>query len=112
MGKTAWVPPSQPQDWAQGVRGTCPEKVHRAGLWQLTQFHLFHSKLTAGAIEGCGTTALEAIPLTPVLAPDLLELTAVPRESREAEAVPLYPGATIVAGACTTKEEREVQDRT
>lgn len=93
LGKKAWVPPGQPQNWAQG------DKVHRVGPWLLTQFHLFHSKLTVDAIEGTGAAALKAIPLTSILANYLLELTVVPREPREAEAVALYPGATIVTGA-------------
>lgn len=80
-------------------------KAQRAGPWRLTQFHLLHSKLAAGTIEGLGAAALQAIPLTPVLAPDHLELTVVPRELRGAEAVALYPGATIVAGAWATQEK-------
>lgn len=91
--------------WAQGARGTSQEKVRRARPWTLTQFHLLHGKLAAGTIECLGAAALEAIPLTSILAPDLLELTVIPREPRGAEAVALSPGATIVAGAWATQEK-------
>lgn len=93
------------------VSGISQEKVQKAGLWQLTQIHLSHHKLATGAIEGTRAVAHEAIPFTPILAPDLLELTVVPREPQGAVAEALRPGATIVTGAWTAQEKKEVQDR-
>lgn len=78
------------------VSGISQEKVQKAGSWQLTQIHLFHHKLTTGAIEGAKAVALGAIPFTPMLAPDILELTVGLREPQGQVAEASYPGATIV----------------
>ena len=81
--------------------------MQTAGSWQLTQIHLVHHKLATGAVEGARAVALEAIPLTPILAPDLLELTVVPREPQGAVAGALHPRAAIVTGAWAAQEKRK-----